>query len=295
MDTIDGLKAVVAVAQTNSFTLAGERLGLSKSLVSKYVSQLEHQVNIRLFNRTTRRVYLTESGTQFYQYAIVLLEQYQEMLDITQAVHGSLSGTLKISAPFALGETKLAQILPDFMNVHPELNVELSMSNTAVNMVEEGIDVRLRVGQLNDSSLIARKIASYPLVICASADYLTDKMVIQVPEDLAYHTCIVDSNYKIAALWPFKHKQTKAQHLVEVKSKLSVNSPSAAREIAINSGGIIVCPIFVVEEAIEKGELERLLPGYDIMQFDLHAVYPHREYVARKVQVFIEFLKTQLA
>ncbi|CAM3974285.1 LysR family transcriptional regulator [Pseudoalteromonas byunsanensis] len=294
MDTIDGLKTMIAVAQTHSFTTASERLGLSKSLVSKYIAQLEQQANVRLFNRTTRRVDLTEAGEKFYNHAVVLLEQYQEMLDITQAMHGSLSGTLKISAPFAFGETKLAQVMPDFMEAHPELNVELSMSNASVNMVEEGIDVRLRVGQLNDSSLIARKITSYPLVICASPGYLKTNGPVHTPEDLSGHTCIVDSNYRIAALWPFKHRHTKADHLVEVKSRLSVNSPSASREMAKNGGGIVICPIFVVEEAIKKGELKRLLPEHDIMQFDLHAVYPHREYVARKVRVFIEFLKSRL-
>ncbi|BBN81830.1 transcriptional regulator [Pseudoalteromonas sp. A25] len=294
MDTIDGLKAMVAVSQTHSFTLASDRLGLSKSLVSKYIAQLEHQANVRLFNRTTRRVDLTEAGEKFYHHAVLVLEQYQEMLDGARALNTSLVGTLRVSAPFALGETRLAQVLPEFTQAHPELKVELILSNASVNMVEEGIDVRLRVGHLNDSSLIARKISTYPLVVCCSPSYMKKIGKINQPEDLKMATCIVDSNYKVGHFWPFTHKQTQKEHSIEVNSQLSLNSPSASREVAKKGGGVILCPIFVVEESLIKGELIQLLKDYDVMHFDLLAVYPHREYVAQKVKVFIDFLKDRL-
>ncbi|NOU49397.1 LysR family transcriptional regulator [Pseudoalteromonas sp. JBTF-M23] len=295
MDTIDGLKAMVAVAQTHSFTTASERLGLSKSLVSKYVAQLEQQANVRLFNRTTRRVDLTEAGEKFYNHAVLVLERYQEMLDNTRAMNNSLIGTLRVSAPFALGETKLAQILPEFILAHPDLKVEVVLSNANVNVVEEGIDVRLRVGELSDSSLIARKISTYPLVVCCSPKYLQSVGGINHPEDLCKAMCIIDSNYKLGSTWPFVHRNGQRKHNIEVKSQLSLNSPSASKEVAKKGGGVILCPIFVVEEDLSKGDLVQLLEDYDVCQFDLLAVYPHREYVAQKVKVFIDFLREKLS
>ncbi|ALU42760.1 LysR family transcriptional regulator [Pseudoalteromonas rubra] len=294
MDTIDGLKAMVAVAECQSFTSASERLGMSKSLVSKYVSQLEQQTCIKMFNRTTRRVLLTESGKIFYHQALTVLSHYHQMLESAQSLHNRVSGTLRVSAPYALGETKLARILPKFMQSYPELRIDLLMSNASVNMIEEGIDVRLRVGQLSDSSLIVRKITQYPLVACASPEYLAKQGHPQNPEQLCKHSCIIDRNYKMADRWQFTHLRTRDTDTIEVPNQLSVNSPTASRELAKQGAGVILCPIFVVEEAIEKGELIVLFSDYMTSQVALQAVYPHRDYTPRKLVTFIDFLKQHL-
>jgi len=288
MDTLDGLKTVVAVVETNSFTAASDRLGISKALVSKYVGEVEKQLNIRLFNRTTRQLALTDSGRRYYEEAITLLEQYSAMVDNVTGEQTRPRGLLRISAPVTFGEMKLAPLLPKFIALYPELTVELILTNGAIDMLEEGIDVRLRIGGVDDSNMIARHLTNFPLVLSASPAYIDKKGLPATPEQFDGHQCIIDSNFRIGKQWPFISPKGQAE-TIAVNSALAANSPQAVREIAIAGGGIAMTPNFIVEDALSEGRLLPVLPEYTTLEFGLFAIYPHRKYVAKKVRCFIDF------
>lgn len=294
MDTLDGLKTVVAVVETSSFTAASERLGISKALVSKYVGEVESNLGIRLFNRTTRQLALTEAGRRYYQESVVLLEQYSALIDKVTGEQEKPQGLLRISAPVTFGEMILAPLLPEFLRLYPGLKVELLLSNGAIDMLEEGIDVRLRIGGVDDSNMIARHLKTFPLILSASPDYIQQYGLPTTPQDVTEHNCIIDSNFRVGKQWPFISPQGEAE-TINVKSIASVNSPQAVREIAIADGGIAMTPNFIVEDAINNGKLIPILPEYTTLEFGLFAIYPHRKYVAKKVRCFIDFALTKLS
>jgi len=292
MDTLDGLKTVVAVVETNSFTAASDRLGISKALVSKYVGEVESQLGIRLFNRTTRQLALTDAGRRYYEQAIILLEQFSAMEDNVTGEQTTPRGLLRISAPVTFGEMKLAPLLPKFIALYPDLTIELVLTNGAIDMLEEGIDVRLRIGGVDDSNMIARHLTNFPLVLSASPSYAKANGLPITPKQLAKHRCIIDSNFRIAKQWPFISPTGQAE-TVNVQSAIAANSPQAVREIAIADGGIALTPNFIIEDALADGRLVSILPEYTTLEFGLFAIYPHRKYVAKKVRCFIDFVLEQ--
>ncbi|NQZ83524.1 MAG: LysR family transcriptional regulator [Colwellia sp.] len=289
MDTLDGMKTVVAVVETHSFTAASERLGMSKALVSKYVGEVESSLGIRLFNRTTRQLALTDAGRSYYEHSLNLLEQFSAMVDNVTGEQTSPRGLLRISAPVTFGEMKLSPIMPKFLQMYPELNVEVKVTNNAIDMVEEGVDVRLRIGGVADSNMIARHIRTFPLILCASPAYIEKHGMPETPEDISKHACIIDSNFRVGKQWPVISKNGDAT-TINVNSNIAVNSPKAVQEIAMAGGGIAMIPEFIVEGAIKAGSLISILPDYTTLEFGLFAIYPHRKYVSRKVRCFIDFV-----
>lgn len=289
MDTIDGMKTVVAVVETGSFTAASERLNISKALASKYVGEVEKNLNVRLFHRSTRKLALTEAGKTYYQHALALLEEFAALVDTVTGEQSSPQGLLRISVPVAFGEMKLAQLIPKFMQLFPSINLEVILSNNMVDMVEEGIDVRIRVGGVDDSSLIARHIKTLPLILCASPQYLQQHGEPKTPEDITQHNCIIDSNFRIGRQWPVIAPDGSADS-INVKSRIAASSPSAVKEIAVAGGGIGMVPRFIAEPALEQGLLQQVLPSYSTLEFGLFALYPHRRYLPRKVRCFIDFM-----
>jgi len=183
---------------------------------------------------------------------------------------------------------QLSPLLPKFLALYPDLKVELLLTNNAVDMLEEGIDVRLRIGGVDDSSMIARHLKTYPLVLCASPDYIQHHGLPKTPKQVSEHSCIIDSNFRIGKQWPIISPKGKSD-IIDVQSTIAVNSPQAVREIAIAGGGIAMCPDFIVEDAITDKSLVAILPEYTTLEFGLFAIYPHRTYVAKKVRCFIDF------
>lgn len=289
MDTLDGLKTVIAVVETSSFTAASERIGISKALVSKYVGEVESNLGIRLFNRTTRQLALTDAGRRYYQESINLLEQYNALVDKVTGEQNKPHGLLRISAPVTFGEMKLSPLLPKFLSLYPDLKVELILTNNAIDMLEEGIDVRLRIGGVDDSSMIARHLKTFPLTLCASPSYIQKYGLPKTPKQVSEHNCILDSNFRIGKQWPFISPEGQSE-TIDVVSAIAANSPQAVREIAIAGGGIAMTPGFIVEDAINNGKLKSILPEYTTLEFGLYAIYPHRKYVAKKIRCFIDFI-----
>lgn len=289
MDTLDGIKTVVAVVETGSFTAASERLGMSKALVSKYVGEVEDALGVRLLNRSTRRLALTEAGQRYYNQALPLLEEFAEMVDSVTGEQSSPRGLLRVSVPVTFGEMSLAPLIPKFLHQYPDIGLDLQLSDKMIDMLEEGIDVVIRIGGVDDSSLIARQIQTLPLILCASPTYINQHGRPESPEEVGQHQCIIDSNFRVGKHWPIISPQGLTTS-IEVTSRIAANSPRAVKEIALASGGVGMIPRFIVQDALDDGSLEEILPDHQTLEFGLFAIYPHRRYLSRKVRCFIDFL-----
>jgi DNA-binding transcriptional LysR family regulator len=294
MDTLDGMKTIVAVVETGSFTAASERLGISKALASKYVGEVEARLGVRLFNRSTRRLALTEEGQRYYDQALPLLEGFSALVDQVTGEQTAPRGLLRVSVPVTFGEMKLSPLIPKFLALNPEMQIDLQMSDRMIDMLEEGIDVVIRIGGVDDSSLVAKSIATLPLVLCASPAYLDEFGRPTTASAVAHHNCIIDSNFRIGKHWPMISPEGQTSS-IEVSSRVAANSPRAVKEIAIASGGIGMIPRFIVEDELRQGTLEEVLPGYTTLEFGLFAIYPHRRYLSKKVRSFIDFLVTEFS
>ena len=294
MDTLDGMRTIVAVVEAGSFTAASERQGMSKALVSKYVGEVEGRLGVRLFNRSTRRLSLTEEGQGYYDQVVPLLEEYSVIVDNVTGAQSAPRGLLKISVPQTFGEMSLSPLIPKFLKAYPDLSIDVQLSDRMIDMLEEGIDVVIRIGSVEDSSLIARHIKTLPLSLCASPAYIKQQGKPQSAQQIAEHTCIIDSNFRIGKQWPIVSPDGQTE-LIEVSSNIAVNSPRAVKEIAMVGGGIGMIPRFIIETELKQGILQEILPGYKTLEFGLFAIYPHRRYLSKKVRCFIDFLMDEFS
>jgi len=287
------MNAFVNVVETGGFSSAGRKLGISKALISKYVALLEDNLGVLLLQRTTRRVNPTETGYAYYQRCLPLLDDVNELEGMVRLEHIKPQGNLALSAPTSFSEIHLMPILADFIKLYPEVNIDLRLTDRFVDLVEEGIDIAIRIGNLADSSLITRKITPIRLVICASVDYLKQAPPLTHPEDLRQHRCIIDSNYEAEGHWSFQKQGQK--FMFDVKSSIKVNSVRAVRELIVTGAGVAICPLFAVSDDIHNGRLSIVLEAYEPAQLGLYAVYSHRRHLSAKVRVFIDFLVQRFA
>ncbi|WP_051927643.1 LysR family transcriptional regulator [Ruegeria halocynthiae] len=288
MDTIDTMRAFLAVAQEGSFTAAGKRLGLSTRLVSKYVAQLESKLATQLFNRTTRSVALTDVGLAYLERCRPIVEQLDELEDLVQERQSALAGLIRITAPTGFGSNNLARALAPFLQAHQNVDIDLKLSDARVALVEDGIDMAIRIGVLRDSTLIARKLADMPLIVCASPDYLAAHGRPRDPAALATHNCLIDENPADATAWRFLSGAR--EFVVKVSGAFHANAPAAIANMAIAGVGIGRCPYYAVAHSLENGSLEQLFPDYDTEKFGLYALYPPNRHLTARVRALIDHL-----
>ena len=289
MDKLACMKAFTVVADAGGFSSAARRTNQTKALLSKYVAQLEESLNVRLFNRTTRQVSLTEVGRAYYTRCIPILEELDELEAVVQDIHTTPSGELNISAPTSFSELHLMPVVSSFIEKYPDIRINMVLTDRVVDIVEEGFDLALRIGKLSDSSLIARRLTTIHTVACASPEYLQQYGEPVVPEDLLQHSCIVDTNYKSGISWRFERDGNVQS--IKVQGKHYINSAVAIKELALAHNGIALCPTFVSGEEIKAKKLKLILPEYKVEAFGLYAVYSHRRHLSTKVQLFITLLK----
>ncbi|REG84416.1 LysR family transcriptional regulator [Marinomonas pollencensis] len=288
MDRIDAMRTFVSVVTEGSFSRAAEYLQLSPQLVSKYVSQLEEKLNVRLLNRTTRRVSLTEAGIQYLQHAKQILASIDEMEQQLGGLHQNPKGTLRISAPVSFSIKHLAPLLADFQKHYPLIDLDLQLNDRKVDVVEEGFDVVLRIGELKSSSLVAKYVAPIRVILCASPEYLKQHGTPSKPEDLKQHKYLhysyleMDERNEVFAWLRSKN--------VEQGGLFESNNGDVLVEAAIAGAGIALQPTFIAGEAIRKGQLVPLLLDYEPKVMGLYALYAHRKLLASKVRCFIDFL-----
>ncbi|MGP8304775.1 LysR substrate-binding domain-containing protein [Vibrio sp. YIC-376] len=293
MDLIDGLKAFVATAQTGSFTEAAQRLGVSNRITSKYVAQLEEKIGAQLLQRTTRKVGLTPTGQELLARAPTLLDELDDLLGAISEESKGLTGVLRISAPLTFGEIYITGLLSRFSALHPELSVDLRLSDTYVDLAKEGIDLAFRIGLPDTATLKVRKLGEITSCVVASPDYLAQRGTPKTPRELSDHFCIIDTNRRNFNKWLFY--KGKEEISVVPDRNLMVNSARIAKDWAIDGRGIAICPDFVLQQDLESGRLVRLFEECSMNTHPINAVYLEGNVVPRKVRALIDFLVEEFA
>ncbi len=292
MDRIDGMKTFVAAAEAGSFTTAAERLSISKKLVSKYIGQLEDQLKVRLMHRTTRRISLTVEGQAYYERIARILDEIDALeTDIHQG-KSSLRGLVRLSAPATFGEMYVQPLLRDFGHRHPDMQFDLHLSDQFIGLTEGGFDLAIRIGAMESSNLIVRKLASTRLWVVAAPAYVATNGTPNVPADLVQHSCIIDANMRNADTWIFGAPSP--SQAVVVSGRFKVNSGRAARDLAIAGEGLALCPDYIVAEAVRDGRLQHVLKDYRATEKPIQAVYPTVRYQSSRIRALIDFLSAEL-
>lgn len=282
------IRAFVQVFDAGGFSSAARQHGRSKALLSKYVTDLEDYLGVRLMNRTTRKLSLTEAGEAYYREASQLLQQLDDLDATISDQTAEPRGLIRVSAPRNLGETTLAPAIFEFMAQNPLISIDLRLEDRYVDLVDEGIDVALRISTMTDSSLIARKIAPMSHVICASPALLDARFRPRVSDDLRRLPCIIDSNFSGQSNWRFIEDGKPVT--VHVSGTVKVNSPVAAMQAALAGLGFAIVPSYLAAPALAAGRLETVLADKAPEGPSLLAVYPHRRHLAGKVRALIDHL-----
>ncbi|MEL6920902.1 MAG: LysR family transcriptional regulator [Pseudomonadota bacterium] len=289
MDTLTRMRAFVAVVDHEGFSAAARALGRSKALLSKYVRELEDELGTRLLNRTTRQFSPTEAGHTYYRRAIDLLREFDDLQDQIRDTSAELSGKIRISAPRTLADVAIGQSLVDFAVANPELELEIVLDDRFVDMVEEGFDIAIRITKLQDSSMIARRLAPFRLVMCATPKVIGEYGMPTKTDHLQKLPFVIDSNARRRNALTV-HTEDGGQSTVTVNGRLTVNSPLAARTAALADMGFVVSPDFIVAEDLAEGRLVEVMPHALENDAGIYAVYPHRRYLPSKVRALVDFL-----
>ena len=288
MDKLNAISVFCKVIETQSFTQAANQQNISVAMASKLVSQLEEHLKTRLLQRTTRKIVPTEAGMLYYQRCQAILLDLSEADSSISNMATSLQGNLLISVPRDFGLLYISPNLPKFIELHPNLHVEIEFEDKRVDLVAEGYDLALRIGYMQDSSLVARKISSSPMHFVASPSYLESRGTPLTPDDLEYHQGLLYKSSLNQVHW----KSTKANQIqrYKIQSKVVSNNGMALLEMTKAGLGISNAPDFFVKDALASGELVEILSEYKQKPLDIYVVYPNRRHLPAKVRAFIEFL-----
>ena len=288
MDRLASMEVFVRVAQLSSFSSTANQLGMSKSTVSKHISALEERLGVRLLNRTTRRLSLTEYGEVYRDHCLRILHEVTQADDIMGRFTSEPRGKLKINAPMSFGMMHLAPLLPGFMKKHPYVDLDMNLNDRRVDLIDEGFDLAIRIGTLDDSNLIARKLASIDFLCLASPGYLKRRKPPEHPEDLKHHNCLYYTLSRNGCEWHF-NKDGETRN-VNISGRLSSNNGDILYTASILDEGIVYLPRFLVDDAIGDGSLQLLLEDWNTTSIDVFAVYPESRHVSPKLRVFIDYL-----
>lgn len=290
MNKLEQLQVFVQVVEAQSLSKAAQRMDTTVSSISRRLQQLEQRLGVQLLQRTTRRMHLTQSGEAFYQRAQGILADLEDAETLVGQSAQQLSGTLKIAAPMSFGIAHLNTAMLAFMHQHPNISVHMDMSDRMVDLLAEGYDLGVRIGQLQDSSLVAVPISHADLVLCASPEFLHKHGPINQLQDLAHLPALCYSHLSPANHWRLVNPQGQTE-LVKVPVKFLCSSGEAIREAAIAGVGCAYQPSFIVHRAIEQGLLVPLLPEYRPKHITIYSIYPQTRYLPIRVRTFIDFLK----
>ncbi|MDR3494322.1 MAG: LysR family transcriptional regulator [Ancalomicrobiaceae bacterium] len=288
MDTFTRMQAFVQVAEAGGFSAAARRMSKSKALISKYVRDLEDELGVRLLNRTTRQLSMTEVGAAYFREASEILQRLEDLADAVRDTHKEPRGLLRVSAPRSFGDTMLGPAIMEFLAAQPEILLDLRLDDRFVDLVEEGFDVAVRLTDMADSSLIARRLSSFRTMVVASPACIAAHGEPKTPQDLAQLPTIVDTNLRTRATWAFLLDGDRVT--VTVKPRIEVNSPQVALAAAVAGVGYTRLPEFICVGALKRGELRMVLEEYSKQSIGMFAVYPHRRHLSGKVRAFVDFL-----
>jgi DNA-binding transcriptional LysR family regulator len=288
MDTIDAMRTFVAVASELSFTRGAKRVGISTKVASRQIQLLEARLNAQLFNRTTRSVTLTDTGRAYHERCLPLLDQFDELEGLVQLRQSELAGHIRITAPTAFGSRELVQAIEPFQSAHPLVTVELQLSDQRVAIVEEGFDFAIRFGTLEDSNLVARRLTSSRVVVCASPGYLQREGEPKHPNDLQTHNCLLSQPTTGSTHWDFEIKGKPVS--CQVDGTFRANSPRAVAHMALQGLGIGRCPLYLVEQYVQTKRIKLLFESMETDGFPLYAIYPQSRHLTARVRTLIDHL-----
>jgi DNA-binding transcriptional LysR family regulator len=288
MDQFRQIEAFVAVVQGGSFVKAGERVGSSKAMVSRLVLELEARLGVRLLNRTTRRQSLTEAGIAYFERCQKILDELADANAAASANTVQPVGRLRINAPVTFGNLHLAPLWGRYLQQHPQVSLDVTLSDRVVDLIDEGFDLAIRIARLPDSSLVAQRLASTRLVLCASPAYLKRHRAIRELEDIAAHAVIAYTYWSGGDIWSFEGEGGRID--VPTQPRLRTNSGDTCLAAALAGHGLILQPTFIVGPALEGGLLREVLPRFHAPTLDIQAVYPSRQHLSVKVRRMVEFL-----
>ncbi|MGV2289925.1 LysR family transcriptional regulator [Trinickia sp. YCB016] len=289
MDRLTGISVFVATVDEGSFAAAARRFGLSPAMAGKYVSAIETELNARLLQRTTRRLSLTDIGQVYYARCKQILEAFDEANREASDAHGTARGVLRIAAPVTFGAMHLGDVLAKYLEAHPRVNIEVSLSDRYVDLLEAGVDVAIRIGRLADSGLVARRLAPCRMVICASPDYLERHGTPRTPDDLRQAPRLTFSEAVSVGDWTLVDAKRRA-HVISGPCRMAANNTQMLLAAALAGAGIVYGPTFVFGEQIARGNLVALLPDYHASELTIQAVYPSARHMPLKVRHFLDYL-----
>lgn len=291
MDRIDAMRAFVSVADLEGFAPAARKLGLSASAVTRLIAGLENHLGARLLQRTTRSVTLTDVGARYLERARRVLGDLEEAEDSVQAERSKPSGRLVVSAPMMFGRLYVGPLMSAYLKQYPDVSAELRLSDRMVNLVDEGIDLAVRIGHLADSSVVARRVGDMRRIVVASPRYLKARGTPQRPSDLADHDVIQFSGSSALAEWRFMENGREIR--VPNTSRFATNSTDAAVLHAEQGGGLISVLAYQVAESLKAGRLKIVLAKYELSTMPIHLVYPTSRLLSAKVRAFIDLVVAQ--
>lgn len=296
MQDLSGIAVFAAVVEEGSFTAAAEKLGQSKSAVSKQVTRLEQRLGAQLLARTTRRLNLTEVGQAYYERCRRIISEAEEAELAVTKLQDVPRGRLRVSAPLSFGIAHLAAALPDFMCAHRELSVDIDFSDRKVDLVEEGFDLAVRISVLQDSSLIAKRIAETRIVLAATPAYWEEMGRPTHPTDLVNHDCLTYTYLNAPNTWRFRDPDNPGEEIsVRVKGPMTSNNGNILMQTAASGIGIVFTPTFICADAIRSGVLVTALEEYEPEPIGIYAIYPPNRHLSAKVRAFIDFLTARFS
>lgn len=301
MDRFEELSTFTTIVEAGSLTAAADRLEVAKSAVSRRLKELEERLGVQLLQRTTRTMQLTDAGRELYQRAGRLLDDLAAAEAATADVHCDLAGRLRLSIPTTFGHRHLTPALRDFCAEHPGVELDLVFSDRRVDLVDEGFDLAVRIGELDDSTLIARRLATTTQVVCASPEYLERHGEPKTPEHLLDHRCLVYTLRSEPNVWSYRPRPIADDpspdwRRVTVHPFLRANSGDFLADAACAGRGVVMEPDFILHEDLDAGRLVRLLDEeFEWSTLGIWAIYPPTRFVSRRVRAFIDFLAARFA
>jgi DNA-binding transcriptional LysR family regulator len=293
MDRLTAMEVFVRAVESGSFSAAGQTFQMSSQLVGKHVQKLEQHLGVQLLHRSTRRQSLTDFGRSFYERAKIILSEVETAESMAAETRAVPRGRLRINAPVSFGVRTLSPCLPDYMKMYTDVSVELTLGNRVVDLIDEGYDAVFRVGELSDTGLIARGLAPYRLILCASPAYLEAHDIIASPWDLQQHECLGFSHTALRTHWTFDGPDGRV--VVPVSGRLMVDHGEPLLHAALQGLGIMLQPMELVRDHIDDGRLLALLPDYPAPTRPLHILYAPDRRLTPKLRSFLDFTVARFA
>lgn len=288
MDKLNAMRAFAKVVASGGYAEAARRLGLTRSAISKAVLELEAELGVRLLDRTTRRVAPTEAGLAYYERCLAILAQVEETEAQISRLHDEPRGVLKINAPMSFGIRYLGRAIAEFMTRYGELKIEMQLTDRLIDPLEEGVDITIRIGELADSSLIARKLAPARMALVAAPKYLRRRGTPKAPDDLAAHSCLAYGHSTAMQRWRVTANGETVS--IPINACLASNNGDVLRDAAIAGVGVARLPTFIVGPDLKSGALRRVLPAHQPADLVIYALYAPNRYLAAKSRIFIDYL-----